>query len=144
MGLFFASLSPIREGRDSGQFLSLQKLERGAASRRNKSHLSRKAEVFNRRHRISPSDDGLCTRCRQSFGYFSGAAGEIRHFKNPDWPIPENSLSLTDFDLVLRDSFSADVNPLPSLSNSLTLTMHGRVKPAGTSLQFLLFNIVYR
>ena len=33
---FSNSHSPIRKGRDSGQFLSLQKLEGGAASRRNK------------------------------------------------------------------------------------------------------------
>src|SRR5208283_2786372 len=144
MGLFFASQSPIREGRDSGQFLSLQKLERGAAARRNKSHLSCKAEVLIRRHRISPSDDGLCIRCRQSFGHFSSAGGEIRNFKNPDWPVPENSLGLTDFDLVLRNSLSCDVNPLPSLSNALTPRMHGCVPTPGASLQFLRLNVVDR
>jgi len=50
-----------RQGRNSGQFLSLQKLEGGAPSRRNKSHLSRDAELFNCRHRIPSSNDGFRT-----------------------------------------------------------------------------------
>jgi hypothetical protein len=66
--MFLQFQSPIRKGRDSGQFVSLQKLEGGATSRRNKSHLSRKAELFNRRHGITAPNDRFRTRSRQSLG----------------------------------------------------------------------------
>jgi hypothetical protein len=49
------------QGCNSGQFLPLQKLEGGAPSGRNKSHLSRDTELFDRRYRIPGSNDGFRT-----------------------------------------------------------------------------------
>ena len=71
-----------------------------------------------------------------------GAGREIWNFKNPDRPVPENSLSPADFGLVLRNSLSANVNCLPSLSDAFTRGMRGRVPALCASLQLVRLDVV--
>src|SRR5713226_444578 len=107
------AMSPIQQGRDTGEVLTLKKLQGRSPAGRNVGHAVREPHLLDGRGGIAPADNSYSFRLRHRFGNRPGPRAEGREFKHAHRPIPHHCSRAGNHRSIRRGGLGSDVHPHP-------------------------------